>query len=301
MKKHSFLIVSMLIIFQSCNKLREYDQKPELASLQQGIRLSTAVGYCASVAVTAYKGMPLPENVSFNPGSGLFYITLDATHPLPFNPNTKNIAMACLWHDNAGVMAVLFGNFDLPGANVKVYGLHLVPFMLRENGDIEAVITKQSVIIGNGSDTILNLGNITDLVFNAEISRLDEERPGNVFVAAKQNVWFINVEQNGTYRNIYDDDLTITGGGQIAEVKGNTGGIIYHALLNAHVNYSLCSLNPVSGNAFTQNIKAGGERLLDLGNAILSFHQSCDGSVHVDLSTGKYIGSINENISLGLN
>jgi len=51
------------------------------------------------------------------------------------------------------------------------------------------------------------------------MERLNEERPTDAFVAVKQNVWFINIDQKNTFPDFYDDDVIINGGGQILEAK----------------------------------------------------------------------------------
>jgi len=286
----------MMLLF-SCNKLRDTNQKPELESLQQGLKTSVAVAYCVSVAHSAFQGKPLPENVVFNKNSGLIYINIDENHPLPFNSSTGDIILACLWSGNGGVMSVLFGDVDILEGDIRLYGLYLVPFIEREEG-ILALYEKQDIILGNGSDTILDLSNITDPVFKTRMDRLDNEKPSEIFAVVKQNVWFINIDRNNTFSNVYDDDLTINGGGQIAEVNKSSGGVIYHAVINTEINYSVCSKNPLSGFALIQNFKAGGEPYIDLGNSLFSFHKNCDGLAHVELSTGKYFSYINKDISL---
>lgn len=300
---HTFIIILpvIIVLISSCKKIREYNQEPELESLRQGLKTSVAVGYCASVAASAFKGYTLPDNVTFDKNSGLIHINIDDMHPLPFNSEVGDIVIACLWNNDGGVMSVLFGNVDILGGDLKLYGLYLVPFREDpESNAIQALFAKQDIILGNGSDIIIDLSNITDPVFNMDMARLDSQEPSDVFIAAKQNVWFINVDQNNTYSDVYDDNITINGGGQIAEVQGSSGGIIYHALINAKVNYSVCSQNPVSGYALSQNFKAGGAPYIDLGNSLLRFHENCDGKVHVELSTGKYIGYNNKDIALGL-
>ena len=72
-------------------------------------------------------------------------------------------------------------------------------------------------------------------------------------------------------------------------------------IINTKVNYSVCTRNPISGNSLSQNFKAGGEPYIDLGGSFLSFHNSCDGKAHVDISTGKYISYNNKYITLNIN
>ncbi len=297
-----FLSVLLVLLFFSCNKFKEYNQKPELESLQQGLKTSAAIAYCTSVVMSVVEGHDLPANVIYEKNTGLIYIRIDDNYPLPFNKNIGDIVIAFNWSGTAGLMSVLFANIDLLGGNVKLYGLHLVPFMKQsEEEGIWAMLEKQDIIIGNGSDTLLDMSNITDVVFNTKVSQLNAEKPNDAFVAVKQNIWFINIGQNETYANVYDDNITISGGGQIAEVKGTSGGIIYHAMIETKINYSICNMNPIDGFAFLQNFKAGGEPYIDLGNSLLSFHNTCDGKAHVDISTGKYMTYNNKYISLNLN
>lgn len=291
-------IPAICLVLASCNKLNSYNQKPELSSLQQGIKTSAAVAYCVSVATSAFQGQPVPDNVLFDKNSGTFHITIDKSHPLPFNHNIGDIFMASVWQNNGGVMAILFANIDILGGQVKLYGMRLVPFMIKDDGII-AMFARQDIILGYGSDTILNMGNITDLIFNTQLDRLNTGVSGDAFIAVKQNVWFMKIDRANTFSNVYDDNVTINGGGQIAEVNGSTGGIIYHALIDTKLNYATCAKNPLYGSAFTQNFKAG-TSFIDLGNAILSFHGTCDGQAHVDFSSGKYLGYNGKNINLDI-
>ncbi len=297
------LFASLLILQMcSCKKLEEYNQKPELESLQQGLKTSAALGYCTSVVMSVIEGDELPDNVIYEKNTGLIYVSIDKTHPLPFNKNIGDIVIAFKWSGNAGLMSVLFANIDLLGGKTRLYGLYLMPFMKRsEEEGIYTMFEKQDIIIGNGSDTLLDMSNITDIVFNTKVIQLNSEKPDDAFAAVKQNVWFMNIDQNNTYSNVYDDNITVTGGGQIVEVKGASGGIIYHAMIRTLINYSICNMNPISGFAFSQNFKFGDEPYIDLGNSLLSFHNTCDGKAHVDVSTGKYLSYNNKYITLNLN
>lgn len=284
----------------SCKKIDKYNQKPELESLQQGLRTSAAIGYCVSIAEAAHSGKPLPNNVVFEENSGLIYVKVDAAHPLPFNKNVGDIVIAGLWTNNGGILSILLANIDILGGDVKLYGLHTIPFVKRsEQEGIMAVFADQDIIVGDGSDTILDLSNITSLVFDYEMGRLDKDKPTDPFAIVKQNVWLINIDQSGTTANVLDDKITINGGGQIVEARSESGGIMYHALIDTKLNFSLCTLNPVSGNALSQNFKAG-TSFIDLGNSFLSFHDGCDGKALVEFSSGKYIGYNGKHISLNL-
>ena len=240
--KH-LLALLLIVALASCSKLKEYSQAPELGSLQQGIKTSAAIGYCVSVATAVHKGQALPGNVEVM-NSGLIYIHVDSNHPLPFNRNVGDIVIASLWNGNGGIMSILLANVDILGGSIKLYGLHTVPFTEQLNGNMLAIFARQDIVLGSGSDTLLNIGDLTDIAINTEMERLKQEKPTDQFVAVKQNVWFIDVNTKGTPANVYDDNIVVNGGGQIAEVKGESGGIIYHAMIDMRINALECTRNP---------------------------------------------------------
>jgi hypothetical protein len=290
----------LAVVMQSCS-VREYNEVPDLESLRQGIRTSAAIGYCASIAVSAHKGLPLPSNVETGAGPGLLSVRIDDQHPLPFNRVKGNILIASLWNEQGGgLMSVLFARMDQSESDFEIYGFWAVPLAEDPSGYIKAVYADQDIIIGNGSDTIIDLTSMTSLFMNSRLNLLETDAPDDPFVAVKQNLWFVKISQKGTYNVVLDDDIEVSGGGQIAEVVEESGGVAYHALIEARMNYLKCSRNPVSGYALSQNFKAGGEPLIDLGNSLLLFHSSCDGKAHVEISTGKYSGFSNKDITLGL-
>ena len=291
----------------SCRKYIEYNQQPELGSLQQGLKTSMAIGYCASIAMSAFKGKELPPNVTvITKNSDEFtsswnlYIKIDNDHPLPFNNNIGDIIVSGLGDNNGGVISIVFGDLNLLGGTIKLYGLYLVPVQsdILDNTKITTVFFKEDFVFDKSQSEALLDFNLTKLQFDSKMAGLSKESSSDPYIAVKQNFWIINIDQNNTYANPYDDNLTLNGGGQILEVEGASGGIIYHAIINTKVNYSVCPKNPTSGYAFSQNLKAGGNVSVDLGNSLLSFHSNCDGMAHVDLSTGKYLGYNGKNISL---
>ncbi len=296
-KIFAFILTFMLV---SCERYEEYFQKPELQSLRHGVRTAATIGYCASIATSAFKGEPLPENVEFNESAGLIYVEISEDYPLPFTNTTGDLVMSVIWNNGSGVMSILFGDLDILGGEAKLYGIYMIPFQERDDDGILTIMAEQDVILGRGSDTILDLSNVTVSMFNAELERLDSTPPSDLFVAVEQNVWHIKIDQSQTLAYVYDDYIKVTGGGQIAEVEGSSGGVIYHALLETIINYSVCPENPISGSALSQNFKAGGTPYIDLGNSYLEFHETCDGMAYVKWSSGIYRDYREEYISLDL-
>ncbi len=302
------LFFTAVIILFNCKKVEELNQDPELKSLKHGFKVSAAVGYCASLANSLFRGEDLPDNVIFQSstnddysGSGIMYVTINSNYPLPFNSNIGQIIIPCLWNvsydgtEFSGVITTIFTEIDILDGKYEFRGIHTIPVIETENGNILTLFAEQDIIIGEGSDTLLNLS-LSNPQFNLELARLETEQPNDVFAAVKQNAWFITIGQNNTMSNIYDDEFTINGGGQIAQVLSESGGIMYHALIGAEFIHNTCKLNPVKGVGFIQNMQVGTE--IDLGTILLNFHDICDGKAFTEIATGKYITSNRRNVNL---
>lgn len=295
------------ILFTSCKKIDKFNKDPDIAPLKQGFQACAAVGYCASLAYMAFNGEALPENVVFQKNSnseyssaGIIYVNVSDAYPLPFNKKTGDIIIAGVWDEisGGGVMSVVFGDINLIAGDFKFYGIHTVPVATRkETGELVTVFAEQDVVIGEGSDTLLNLS-LSRPQFNFEQERLESERPGDVFAAVKQNVWFVTIDQNMPSA-IYDDSYEINGGGQLVMAGEDEAGITYHAMIKTQYNYVDCAANPTNGIGFIQHIKAGSS--LDFGNITLEFRPSCDGTARVKIGTGEYISANGKNVNLNFN
>jgi hypothetical protein len=294
----------------SCGKFNEFNQSPELAPLEHGFRTSATIGYCASLVQSAFNGDVLPANVEFDPqtksgftGAGILHVTVDQANPLPFNSHTGKVHIASLWNGHSGVISILFADFDVIESNIKFYGLYTAP-IFRDilTGDLKVIFVEQDVLVGEGQDTLINLS-LSKPKFDAILADpVYEDNPllHDPFVAVKQNVWHITVKQNGTPSDFYDDLFRVTGGGQIVEAASLSGGLLYHAMIEVDFSFSNCNLNPTSGIAFIQNLKAGSSSI-DLGNITLDFHSECDGQAKVVVATGKYLTSNGKEVTLGWN
>jgi hypothetical protein len=284
-----------LVVLTSCKKWDEINYDRELEPLIHGIKTSSAIGYCASLAAGYFVDGIVPENAVLSakkegPSSEsmIMVVTIDDSYPLPFNSYEGQITIAGVWGGNGGVITALFTDMDMLGSLRLFRGIHTIPLMDMGNGEIMTLFAEQDIIMGMGSDTLLHL-NMEIAWITLELERLEDDMPVDAFVAAKQNVWFVNVNRNNTLSTVYDDEYTVNGGGQIAEVASKSGGVIYHALIEAKFQYTLCDKNPFSGIGFVQNIKVGTET--DLGHIMLGFHDQCDGKADVNFATGKYRSS----------
>ena len=220
------------------------------------------------------------------------------SYPLPFNSYKGQLTIAGVWNGSGGVITALFTDMDMLGSFKFFRCIHTIPIMDMGNGNIMTLFAEQDVIMGQGSDTLLHL-NMEIAWINMEMDRLETGLPANAFVAAQQNVWFVTANRNSTLQNFYDDEYTVNGGGQIAKATSNSGGVIYHALIDAKFNFASCERNPVSGIGFIQNVEVGTE--IDLGHIMLGFHDHCDGKADVDFAAGKYLSSNFNTVNLYFN
>ena len=279
-------------------------EDPEIEPLRHGFKVSAAVGYCASLAYTFFSGNDLPDNVvihsqnnNIDTESCLMLVTINESCPLPFNATVGEITVAGIWGNDGGVVSALFTDIDILESKYEFIAIHTVPVIETEPGVIMTLFAEQDIVIGEGSDTLLHL-NMTNPQITLETERLNENPYGDAFAIIQQNVWFISVNQLGSCSDIHDDEYGITGGGQIAEASSNTGGVLYHAIIDASFIQSECSLNPLSGVGFIQNLKVGADT--DLGHLFLNFHERCDGKAYVEFATGKYLLFLHKDVNLNL-
>lgn len=301
---YQFVLLMFYLVFVtlSCKRVNEVNQDPEIEPLKHGFKVSAALGYCASLAYTFFNGADLPDNVVIHSQNGnndtescIMLVSIDESYPLPFNTCVGQITIAGIWDVDGGIITALFTDIDVLEAKYEFKGIHTVPVIEIENGEIMTLFAEQDIIIGEGSDTLLHL-NMTNPHIALETERLNENPSDDAFAAVQQNVWFASVNQNNTMSDIYDDEYTINGGGQIAAATSTTGGIMYHAMIDAIFIHSTCDMNPISGVGFIQNFKVGTE--VDLGHIFLNFHESCDGKAYVEFATGKYLLSFHKDVNL---
>jgi hypothetical protein len=286
----------------SCSKLKDADSDPEIETLVHGIKTSSLVEYCASLAVCYFNGGAMPGNVVIQskknilqPETVLMTVAIDNSYPLPFNSSKGQLAIAGIWNETGGVLSVLFTDIDIIERKYQFKGLYTIPIIDKGSGKYMTLFAEQDIVIGEGSDTLLHLNMGTGEI-NLELERLASDLFTDPFVAVQQNVWFITFDPNNTLSDVYDDEFTINGGGQVVEVVSLSGGLMYHAMIDAKLDYAQCALNPLSGVGFIQNLKAG--RTIDLGHVFLDFHKTCDGTATVAFAFGKYLMSNHKDIEL---
>ncbi len=307
-KMHKFLsaliIVFLFLSTSSCKKLFDLDKNPDISPLRQGFKASAAIGYCTSLAIMAFQGEDLPDNVRYEKGSnntysqaGILYANFDNGQRLPFNNHIGQVIISGVWNNSteSGVVNIIFGDLNIFDGKYKFYGIHTVPVRRDVNSEkFITVFAQQDVVIGEGSDTLLQIG-LSNIQFNTEMERLDKKPPTDVFVAAKQNVWFLKFNQNNA-ADVYDDDIEINGGGQIIAASNTGGGIKYHALIETKYNYANCNRNPFKGSGFIQDF--GADKGIDLGTISMDFRSECEGKSKVTFASGDYVRANGKNMNL---
>jgi len=290
----------MVII--SCKKIKEFDYNPEIAPLKHGFQTSAAIGYCASVAHSFFTGGDLPENVIIQSNNsneetqtGILLLNVNEEYPLPFNSSVGQITIAGIWSEDGGVITTIFTDINIIESKYELVGFHTVPVVELEDGKLLTLFAEQDIVFGEGSDTLLNVEMGIAKIW-IEIDRIDNPQPTDAFVAVKQNVWFVTIDNKNILSDVYDDEYMVYGGGQIAEVNALSGGLLYHAMIGAKFIPDECNMNPLSGLGFIQNLKVGTET--DLGHIFLNFHERCDGKAYVEMATGKYLTSNHKNVNL---
>ena len=220
----SLILISLFIC--SCRKVKEYFHDPETEPIRQAIKTSAAIGYAASVAMSVMSG----ENPQYVLATGdcselpctfLIYVDINQDNPLMFSDgNVGQIIIAGLMADeDAAILTIVLSDIHITTQEFTLLSVHTIP-VIREEDKIIAVFSEMDINIGSDSDTLLDM-NFSQKEIDAEVSRLDRERPSDLYVAVDQNVWFIDIDQNNTSGYFNDDVYSITGGGQIVEVTGN--------------------------------------------------------------------------------
>jgi len=298
-------LILILIFLCSCKKVKEYFHDPETEPVRQAIKTSAAIGYSVSVAMSVMSGEQLQHVISTGdcsdfPCTFLIYININQDNPLLFSEgDVGEIIVAGLRPDeDVAIMTIVFTDINISTQSFNLLSVHTIP-VIKEEDRIMVVFSEMDINIGTDSDALLEL-DLSQQEIDTEISRLDRERPEDLYVAVEQNAWFIDVNQKNTFSDFYDDSYSITGGGQIIEVTGASGGIIQQAMLQVQIE-SGCMRNPVNGFALIKNTSAEERKFPELGTAIFGFHHACDGMADITLATGVYLRSNGKSVPLGLN
>ncbi|UCH15810.1 MAG: hypothetical protein JSV22_07540 [Bacteroidales bacterium] len=297
-------LLLVLIFAGSCKKVKEYFHDPETEPVSQVIKTSAAIGYSVSVAMSVMSGEQPPHVISTGdcsnfPCTFLVYINVNQDNPLLFGDGAVGeIVVAGLRPDeDVAIMTIVFTNVNIRTQSFTLLSVHTIP-VIKEEDRIMVVFSEMDINFDPDSDALLNL-DLSQNEIDSEFSRLERERPEDLYVAVEQNAYFINIDQKNTFDYFSDDLYAITGGGQLIEVIGASGGIIQQAMLNVEIE-SGCHRNPVDGYALIKNTSAEERRFPELGTAVFDFHDRCDGMADISVATGVYLRSNGKSVPLDL-
>jgi len=299
------LFLLSAFLFYSCNKDDPYFKDPETEPIIHTIKASSAIGYCASLAMSIMAGEQFPgvyatKSCSDYPCASLIFADLNNDIILPMTEDQSGqIVIAGLWTAvNEGILTLFFYNIDIGTSTFTLKNVHTFPVTERD-GKLLAVFAGMDINLGSNPILPVDL-DLSQGEIDFELERLDLDSPDNIHVAVDQHAYLIEIDQQGTAANLNDDSFTITGGGQLIEVTDNKGGIIQQAMLDVLIEAD-CQANPTNGYALIKNTSAGGNTLPELGTAIFNFHPQCDGMADISLATGVYIRSNGKSIPLLFN
>ncbi|PLW92704.1 MAG: hypothetical protein C0592_09330, partial [Marinilabiliales bacterium] len=124
-----FLLAGIIILgSDSCRRIDEHNQDPELVPLVHGFQVCNAIAYCTSVIYAVLEKGETPPNVyllsgySENPESSVMIIDIDQYFPLPYNTNVGQIVLGVLWNGGSGVFSAALTNIDIIGNHYDFIG-----------------------------------------------------------------------------------------------------------------------------------------------------------------------------------
>ncbi len=205
------------------------------------------------------------------------------------------VTIAGLWADSTtAVLSMIYTNYHAATSVLDLVGIETIP-VIREGNSIRAVLASQDIRFSPDQESILSF-NLSTMQFDSEILRLDMPRPTDVYVAVTQNAYFIDIDNQGTVNDPADDGYSVTGGGQLIEVDGNSAEIIQQAMVEVEVT-SACRVNPSDGMALVRVTGLESAGFPELGTAVLEFNDHCDGQARIYVATGMYAGANGQSIS----
>ena len=296
----SLLLLSLLIF--SCKKAKKYFHDPETEPIAHVVKTAAAIGYSASIAMSVMAGEQIPfvittGNCTDFPCISISLVNISNDNQVLFSGGSiGEITIAAFWPDeDAGILSIIFTDINISTQDFTLLNVHTVP-VIKEEDKIIVVFAGNDININSDSESLLDL-DLSQGEIDFEISRIENERPNDLYVAVKQDAWFIDIDQKATEDYFADDSYWITGGGQIIEATSISGGIIQQAMLHVELNSS-CQRNPVSGYALIKNTSVEEKKIPELGTAIMKFHNYCDGLANIQIATGVYLKSNGRSVPL---
>jgi hypothetical protein len=294
---------AFLFLQNSCG-LKDYFRDPDTGSLSEAIHTTALVGYAADVAMAVMNGHSFSNVVTSGvgndfPRSTLMVIDLSDHSQYPFfTENVSSMTVAALWADSeTAILTILLTDYHAATTTFDLVGIETIP-VIREGNHIRLALASMDIRLNPDESSLLSV-NLTTGEVQTELLRLDETVPGDVYVAVKENAYFVDVDNQGTDGNLNDDAYTVSGGGQLVCVNKSTTQIVQQAMVDVKIS-NTCDLNPTDGMALVKVTGLESQGFPELGTVVYEFHDDCDGRVKVFAATGMYAGSNGKKIDFDL-
>jgi hypothetical protein len=298
------MAIILLLPDTACRKVMDYFRDPDTEQLVETIHTTVMVGYASNVAMAVIDGQSFP-NVTFSrsndgfPCTTLMVIDLE-TDPNFFLPHEKasQITVAGLWPDaSSAILTIMLTDYHLGSSTLDILGIQTIP-VIRDADHINIALAGMDIQMNPDQEALLSL-NLSTLEIESEWLRLETPPPDDIYTAVLQNAYFIDVFNHSTSTSIGDDSYTITGGGQLVEIRGNSAEVTQQAMIDVCVTPA-CVLNPVNGMALVKVTGLENEGFPELGTVLLEFQAGCEGTARVYLATGMFTGSNGKDIAFQL-
>jgi len=316
MRLLKFVLVIVLLFSYSCRKkeidnpFNDWFQDPPVSPITKTIKTVVPVGYAASAVMMDMKGIKSSNIKSVKEkGANILYVNTTTDYPYKFKDDEYGqMVIAYVQTDiNTALVSVFFTEMNVTVGNFQLKNVIAFPIIYDEITDrTTAVYASIDINLGSNSNIELDL---TSSEIDQKLDKLNNERvyeKTNTDIAIAQNAWIIDVYHNGTFADVYDDQMKIYGGQQAVEVQDyqseSSAAVLQMAMID--VDFSLdCIKNPTNGYVFMQDVEvatSNNDNDIVFGHVFYEFTPDCDGRVLVDIATGNYILSMGKELNLGL-
>lgn len=297
-----------LLSFTCTNPVKDitnqFNKAPEIAAITRAIKACLPVGYAANCAMDAMNhrigpGVTVTRDVDSFPCNAIVSIAVSKAHPLPVGgDSTGAIEVIGLWADSeTAVMTVFFTNTNIKDGTFILKNAAFVP-VTRDTSGTMVVFASEDI---NADSATVVTTRITDSMITVKIDGMPSSLPTDSSVAVNQKAWITIVKEPKTGYALGGETYELYGASQYLGVNASTTEVIEAVMLDAKLTPGVCRKNPVSGIAMIRDIKIQGTNSdIELGTTILQFNNTCNGSAHIPLATGVYLGRTGTNASLDL-
>ncbi len=280
----------------------QFFRDPPAEPIRGALRTTAPLAYAASVAMASVNGSPPPNALSTScssfPCAALVTIAVnDQVLPLAFESSGQGqILVAGLWTSpQTAILTTTFVDLAVGSASLRVRDVSAFPVVRTPTG-LVLVYAAIDVNVATGPVDPASLG---PTEIDAAFLKLQIAPSSDPEVNLGMDAWVVQVDDGGTPSDVSDDQVVVSGGGQVVAAGSGSGSILQLGMVGARMMPG-CALNPVEGLAALQETGASARRLPVLATALISFEPGCTGTARVLLATGNWLLAIGKAIPLDL-